>query len=81
MIGEPKPAGTPAADAGPHACRGTVTGAGPPQPTTGPARELLIRELGAILAGWGVTEGDDDLLAPLAQSVADLLAPGPEDGA
>jgi len=79
MIGEPKPAGTPAG--GPQAGQGPATGTGTPQPTAGSARELLIRELGAILAGWGLTDQDDEILAPLAGSIAGLLAAGPDDGA
>ena len=51
------------------------------RPAAEPARELLIRELGAILAAWGATVQDDELLAPLASAVAELLAPGPDEGA
>lgn len=87
MIGEPKPGGTAAGrqlvatDASPEASQGPATGAGTPQPAADSVRDHLIRELGAILAGWGVAEGDDDILAPLADSLAGLLAAGPGDGA
>ena len=74
MIDEQKPAGT-------RAGRRPLAADAGPQPAAGAARELLIRELGAILAGWGVTDQDDELLAPLADSVAGLLAAGPDGDA
>lgn len=74
MSGEPELGGTPAGQPLPvDDTREQASG------NAGSARELLIREIGAILAGWGVSEGDDDILAPLANSVAGLLAAGPDD--
>lgn len=81
MTGEPEPAGTMAADASLQVGPKHVTGTDSPSPMAGSALELLIRELGAILAGWGVTEQDDDILAPLADSLAGLLAAGLDNAA
>ena len=39
----------------------------------------LLKDAGRILAEWGITEGDNYLLAPVSRAVADLFAPFPDD--
>lgn len=41
------------------------------QPAT-PSSASLLSEIGCTLAGWGVTEHDDELLEPIAQAIAQL---------
>jgi glycosyltransferase involved in cell wall biosynthesis len=43
------------------------------------AREALLRDVGSILAGWGVTEDEDPLLAPLGRAIGDLFALLPQE--
>ncbi|HSJ55379.1 MAG TPA: hypothetical protein VLC52_16675 [Anaerolineae bacterium] len=43
-------------------------------------RELVIAELAASLAEWGVTENDDELLTPIAATIAALLTLAPGEG-
>lgn len=38
----------------------------------------LLKDAGRILAEWGVNDGDNYLLAPVSQAVADLFAPFPD---
>jgi len=45
------------------------------EPATKSWQDQLVRDSAAILAGWGVSEQDEALLAPIAEAIAELTDP------